>query len=178
MMAKRMVWSATPLAVFLFLFACEGEAPPEQSSDGGDMREAMIGTNKILLEIENQDIIDFINRYGWETRETGSGLRYYIYRQGNGPRARSGQTAVINYSVRLLTGDLVYSSEENGPRRFRIGRGGVESGLEEGIVLLRVGDRAKFILPAHLAHGLPGDGERIPQRAAIIYDVELIELID
>ena len=74
MMAKRMVWSATPLAVFLFLFACEGEAPSEQSSDGGDMREAMIGTNKILLEIENQDIIDFIDRYGWETRETGSGL--------------------------------------------------------------------------------------------------------
>jgi FKBP-type peptidyl-prolyl cis-trans isomerase FkpA len=134
--------------------------------------------NKALLEIENQEILDFIERYGWDTRETGSGLRYFIFQHGEGLHARRGQLAVVEYKISLLTGDLVYSSKEEGPLSFQIGRGGVESGLEEGILLMREGDRAKLIMPAHLAHGVPGDGDRIPKRAAIVYDVELIRLLD
>jgi FKBP-type peptidyl-prolyl cis-trans isomerase FkpA len=142
------------------------------------LHQSLEATNQALLEVEKQEIIDFIGRYGWDAEETGSGLWHYIYREGEGPPARTGQWAVIHYSIRLLTGDLVYESGENEPKTFRIGRGGVESGLEEGILLMRVGDRAKFVLPAHLAHGVPGDGHRIPKRAAIVYDVELIGLED
>jgi FKBP-type peptidyl-prolyl cis-trans isomerase len=43
-------------------------------------------------------------------------------------------------------------------------------------LLLRVGDKARFILPSHLAHGVPGDGVKIPRRATIIYDLELINI--
>lgn len=158
-----------------FLIACNaspsGPAPV-------DPRLGLEETNQALLEIEQQEIIDFIDRYGWDAEDTGSGLWHYIYRQGDGPLARTGQWATIRYSIRLLTGDLVYESGAEGPRNFRIGRGGVESGLEEGILLMRLGDRAKFIMPAHLAHGVPGDGYRIPKRAAIVYDVELIGLAD
>jgi FKBP-type peptidyl-prolyl cis-trans isomerase len=52
----------------------------------------------------------------------------------------------------------------------------VESGLEEGILLLREGDKAKFILPPHLAHGLLGDDNKIPARSIIVYDLELLSL--
>jgi len=52
----------------------------------------------------------------------------------------------------------------------------VESGLEEGILLLRVGDKATFIMPPHLAHGLQGDGDRIPARSIIMYDVLLLKV--
>lgn len=76
----------------------------------------------------------------------------------------------------MLTGDLVYSSEIAGEREFRIGRGGVELGLEEGILLMREGDKARFIMPSHLAHGVPGDGVKIPARAAIVYDLELLKV--
>jgi FKBP-type peptidyl-prolyl cis-trans isomerase len=54
----------------------------------------------------------------------------------------------------------------------------VESGLEEGILLLQEGDKARFIMPPHLAHGLIGDRDKIPARATIIYDLELVSLSD
>jgi FKBP-type peptidyl-prolyl cis-trans isomerase len=46
--------------------------------------------------------------------------------------------------------------------------------LHEGIQLLHVGDKAIFILPSHLAHGLLGDEDKIPPHSAVIYDIELL----
>lgn len=134
-------------------------------------------TNVLLIETENQEIEDFIERYGWQMFDTGTGLRVDIYRRGDGESVLPGHVAVIDYRVFLLNGEMIYSSEEDGLKQFRIGQGGVESGLEEGILLLRKGDKARFIIPSHLAHGLPGDGYRIPQLATIIYDLELLDLL-
>lgn len=160
-----------------FLFSSCGETAQERElPDSETLKETLAETNKLLLSTEDQEIRDFVERYGWEVKETGSGLRYYIYHEGDGPPAKTGNIASIDYSIHLITGDRVYSSEEEGPREFEIGKGGVESGLEEGILLLRQGDKAKFILPSHLAHGVPGDGVKIPKRATIVYDVELLEL--
>lgn len=136
----------------------------------------MLKANQILIETEKQEIADFIERNQWQMQETGSGLHYMIYENGNGPKAEIDDIAVFHFSLYLLTGDLLYTSENSGPSEFRIGHGGVESGLEEGMKLLRVGDKARFILPSHLAFGLPGDGLKIPQRASVVYDIELIEL--
>jgi len=48
--------------------------------------------------------------------------------------------------------------------------------LEEGLLLLHQGDKAKFIIPSHLAYGLLGDQKQIPPGATLVYDVELIQL--
>jgi FKBP-type peptidyl-prolyl cis-trans isomerase FkpA len=164
------------LSLFMLIFACNRPAEVRQLPDQQEMRKTLEETNKILLESEKQEIKDFISRYGWEMKETGSGLWYQIYQDGNGAQASAGHIALINYSIRLITGDLVYSSETDGAREFRIGRGGVELGLEEGILFMKEGDRARFIMPSHLAHGVPGDGVKIPARATIVYDVELVKV--
>jgi len=57
-----------------------------------------------------------------------------------------------------------------------VGHGGVESGLEEAVLLLHAGDKARIIIPSHLAYGLVGDDDKIPARATLIYEIELIEL--
>lgn len=164
------------LLVLFVLPACQRPAERRTEPDQKELREALEATNKILLDTEKQEIRDFIARYGWQMTETGSGLWYQIYEQGNGKQAQPGMMATLNYTLHLITGDLVYSSDKDGPKQFRIGRGGVEPGMEEGILLLRQGDKARFIMPSHLAYGVPGDGARIPTRAAIVYDVELIYL--
>jgi len=179
--AKSLSYTAHMLAVLaaMFLFSCSRSerGQPAVAEQNSVINQALERTNIWLIDAESQEIDDFIERYGWEMKETGTGLRYTIYERGTGRAAEEGMTALFNYSVFLLTGELVYSSEEQGAKHFRIGQGGVESGLEEGMLLLRMGDKARFILPSHLAHGVPGDGVRIPQRSTIIYEIELLDLI-
>ena len=108
--------------------------------------------------------------------KTGTGLRYMIYEHGNGTKADNGKTAELKYSLRLLSGENIYTSDERGLKEFEIGKGGVESGLEEGILFLKKGDHVKFIIPSHLAFGLLGDGDKIPAKATLVYDIELINI--
>lgn len=138
--------------------------------------ESLMEVNKNLVRTEDQKIDDFIQRYHWKMKDTGTGLRYWIYREGNGPKAEPGKVAEIAYTVSLLNGEVCYSSDEEGPKSFVIGKGNIESGLEEGILLLKEGDRAKFIIPSHLAFGLLGDMKKIPAKAVLVYDVELLKI--
>lgn len=140
------------------------------------VKESLMQVNKNLVKGEDQQIEDFIARYNWDMKTSGTGLRYMVYRNGNGPAAVKGKMAEIAYSITLLDGSEVYSSEEDGTKTFEIGKGGVESGLEEGILLLNEGDRAKFIIPSHLAFGLLGDQKKIPAKATLVYDLELIKI--
>ncbi len=121
---------------------------------------------------EKREIDNFIKAHHWHMRETGTGLRYHILVKGKGYKAHIGQIAKIRYSVELFNGQKIYS----GVKSFRIGYGGVESGLEEGIILLKTGEEARFILPSHLAYGLSGDGHKVPPHSPLIYRVELLEL--
>lgn len=159
-----------------FMFACGSQSGENRQPDRKEMQENLIGANALLIDAEDQEILDFIDRHGWQMEATGSGLRYMIYNEGSGPKAEIDHIAHLRYNISLITGDQIYSSQDDGVRQFRIGRGGVESGLEEGILLLRVGDKARLILPSHLAHGVPGDGAKIPRRATIIYDIELVDI--
>ena len=99
-----------------------------------------------------------------------------IAEQGNGPKVKDGDIITIRYNLWLINGNLVYNSIDDGPKTFLVGKGGVESGLEEGVLLLHDGDKARFILPAHLAYGLLGDEKKIPPRTAIVYELELIKI--
>jgi FKBP-type peptidyl-prolyl cis-trans isomerase FkpA len=139
-------------------------------------RKKMIEVNKILLKKDEQRIRGYIERQGLTMKETETGLWYQIEDKGTGIVAERGKIARIAYKVDLLDGTTCYSSEKDGIKEFLIGKGGVESGLEEGILLMHVGGKALFILPPHLAYGLPGDGNCIPARAIIQYHVELLSL--
>lgn len=138
--------------------------------------ESLIKKNKKLVK-EDEDIIrSFIKRKNWNMELTGTGLFYEIYKKSTGVKADSGKLAAINYKISLLDGTLCYSSGSLGPKTFIITQGGVESGLEEGILLMREGEKARFIMAPHLAYGLVGDGNKIPARSIIVYDVELIKI--
>lgn len=174
-------WLPYFLFTTLFIYACsnkprEIENHKDQSAQHG---EKLVHINKYLVGKDADIIRGYIKRRKWDMQVTQTGLWYKIYNTGNGSKATPGQKATLTYKVELLeNGTTCYSSEETGPKIFTIGKGGVEKGLEEGILLLNEGDKATFILPPHLAHGLMGDEHCIPARAIIIYDVELIKLSD
>ena len=144
--------------------------------DYGETRKSLIKVNRLLVKKDSAKIAEYIKGRNWNMIETKTGLWYMIYKKGAGKKSKEGLYATINFNLTLLDGTQCYSSDSLGPKCFRIGRGSVESGLEEGILLLKEGDKAKFILPPHLAHGLVGDDNRIPARSIIVYDVELVSL--
>ncbi len=169
------------MAVLLFLLmtACgEGgkSGSSEKAAPYGEIKDSLIRENKELARMEQENIENFLERRGWDMKQTGTGLRYLIYEKGKGQKARKGLMAKVNYEVSLLDGTVVYTSDSTGAKSFRIGQDDVESGLHEGILRMREGGKAKFILPAHLAHGLFGDLRKIPVHASIVYDIALLEL--
>lgn len=168
-------WSL--IIVGMLLFACNGE---EQNSnvelDPNQVKEALIAANKTAAEEESLQIDGYVRRRKLDVITTGTGLRYQIYKKGDGEKAAIGKRAVVAYEVSLIDGRVCYSTKEHGPEEFKIGSDRVESGLVEGICYMSVGDKARIIIPSHLAHGLVGDFEKIPVRSTIIYDIELIKL--
>jgi FKBP-type peptidyl-prolyl cis-trans isomerase len=159
------------------LMSCMNEPVPVQpKANLSPVDDTIVSMNRQVVKDENQEIEDYISRHNWRMERTPTGLRYHIYLNGKGPRPEKGQTVTIRYSLTLLTGENVYSSSSGGDRKFMLGKAETESGLEEGIRMMRKGDRARFILPSHLAHGLLGDLNKIPPRAALVYEVELLNI--
>jgi FKBP-type peptidyl-prolyl cis-trans isomerase FkpA len=150
------------------------KGPPRKNPTEADL----VQINKYLVKKDQQTIANFAARKGWEMQTTKTGLWYMIVSHGNGAPATEGNIAVLNYAVYLLDGTLCYSSDSLGVKKFRIGQGNVETGLEEGVLLLRQGDKARFIMPPYLSHGLLGDSDKIPARSIILYEVELLAIHD
>lgn len=109
--------------------------------------------------------------------ETPSGLRYKILQEGEGKKATKGATVSVHYKGQLLDGTVFDSSyKRKQPIDFSIGVGQVIPGWDEGIQLLKVGDKARFVIPSNLAYGESGAGGVIPPSATLIFDVELMSV--
>ncbi|MEM9144387.1 MAG: peptidylprolyl isomerase [Bacteroidota bacterium] len=108
--------------------------------------------------------------------KTPSGLCYKLIQKGSGAHAQKGQQVSVHYEGALLDGKVFDSSyRRNQPFDFKLGIGQVIPGWDEGIALLKVGDKARFVIPSELAYGSGGAGNGlIPPNAALLFDVELI----
>lgn len=107
--------------------------------------------------------------------QTKSGLRYKIIQKGNGAKAEKGKGVSVHYEGSLLNGQVFDSSyPRKQPIDFQLGVGQVIPGWDEGIGLLKVGDKARFVIPSDLAYGSEGAGGVIPPNAILIFDVELM----
>lgn len=162
--------------LLLIAVSCNSEKNKDEVKDWHKINKQLIDINKYLVKEDKERIESFIKRNGWNMQETSTGLWYEIYETVNGEPAEENLIATIDYRVELLDGTLCYSSDSTGTLTFKIGKGNVESGIQEGILMLKEGDKARFILPPHLAFGLVGDDNKIPPRSIIIYYIDLISL--
>ena len=158
----------------------EGEAQQDLSPEQyREMKKDLMAANKQWHEQEMMDIEDYVQRHNWKMTTTGSGLKYIVYQKADTslPRAQAGQIAVINYSISLLNDSICYASEGE-PDEFLIGMDNVESGLHEGITYMRKGEKARLIFASNLAFGLVGDMDQVPPQSPLIYDIELVDILD
>ncbi len=109
--------------------------------------------------------------------KTPSGLRYKIIQKGSGKKAEKNKTVSVHYEGSLENGKVFDSSySRKKPIEFPLGQGNVIEGWDEGIALLQVGDKARFVIPSHLGYGAQGAGGVIPPNATLIFDVELMDV--
>lgn len=161
------------LLIQVILYSCLRDTPEQNEKVKAIDEETLISTNRYIIQKEVERIGNYVERRGWDMDTTKSGLWYIIIKKGTGPDAVKGKIATIEYEISLLDGTVCYSSEQSGLKQFAIGSGGVESGLEEGILLLNEGAEAIFILPPYLAYGIPGDQKKIPPNASLVYNLKL-----
>ncbi len=96
---------------------------------------------------------------------------------GSGATAKSGDRVTVHYTGTLLDGTVFDSSRTRGaPFDFRLGRGEVIPGWEQGIAGMKIGGRRTLTIPPDLAYGSQGAGAAVPPNAPLVFDVELLSL--
>jgi peptidyl-prolyl cis-trans isomerase A (cyclophilin A) len=109
--------------------------------------------------------------------QTDSGLRYKIIQKGSGAQAEKGKSVSVHYEGSLDNGQVFDSSyRRKDPITFTLGIGQVIQGWDEGIALLKEGDKARFVIPSYLGYGERGAGGVIPPNATLVFDVELVKV--
>jgi tetratricopeptide (TPR) repeat protein len=111
-----------------------------------------------------------------DTLQTASGLRYFYVQKGEGVSANAEDVIIADYIGYFTDGKIFDSSIDRGqPFVFTLGKGQVIKGMDEGVSMMRVGDRMIFIMPPELAYGEKGAGDVIPPNTTLIFDVELLD---
>ena len=130
-----------------------------------------------LLEIMPVIKIEEFDIEGKVSSKTESGLEYILVWEGTGIKAAPGNTVNVHYTGYLEDGTIFDSSlKRDQPFNFTLGMGRVIKGWDEGVALMKAGDKARLIIPADLGYGERGAGGVIPPNATLIFDVELLEV--
>ena len=114
-----------------------------------------------------------------EAIKTSTGLRYIILKEGTGDeRPKAGDSAAVLYQGRLLSGTVFGENKDRAnPFKVRVGRDGLIAGWEEALKQMRRGEKRLIIVPYELGYGTRGDPPRIPRRATLIFEIELLDII-
>ena len=163
------------LLLLVALFSCNEKPKKPVEIPKQEMKQSMETANRYLLNEEQEEIDSYVKRHGLEMTQTGTGLRYQVLKEGSGNQINIGDVVSIDYELHSLRGELIYSSENEGVKSFKVGDGSVETGLDEAMTHLHYGDVAKLILPFHLAYGLHGDDNKIPEYATLVYTIKINE---
>lgn len=167
--------------LFIFLIgivsACRTDDPVVKE-DINWTKENSTDLGKNIAIQEEIDIELFLEMHkDWEMVKTGSGLRYYIYEQGEVDslyKPIEGSIAEIEYVITLLDGTECNRTEDDEYEEVRVDKSDIESGVQEALKKMSIGDKAKLIVPSHLGHGLVGDLKNIPPLTTLVMDIHLI----
>lgn len=127
-------------------------------------KNTKLGERFLTQNLQNKDIV-----------KTASGLQYQVLKQGQGMSPHANSTVTLNYEGRLLD-QTVFDSSIARQQPVTLKLNEMIKGLNEGVQLMKEGEKARFFIPAQLAYGEIGSGDVIEPNSTLIFDVELIKV--
>ncbi|MFT4545958.1 MAG: peptidylprolyl isomerase [Bacteroidia bacterium] len=155
---------------------------PSELGYGSADRPTIPANSTLIFDVQLMDVKKVIKPVpyetaGFDTVSTGTGLRYIRLNKTDGVAVTPGSTVAVHYTGYLYDGTVFDSSITRGePISFPIGVNRVIKGWDEGIALLKVGEKARLLIPYQLAYGERGAGGMIKPKADLIFDVELVSV--
>ncbi|MGL9751497.1 MAG: peptidylprolyl isomerase [Symbiopectobacterium sp.] len=127
------------------------------------------------LAVEGQNfLVDNAGKDG--VNQTESGLQFRVLTQGEGAIPARQDRVRVHYTGRLIDGNVFDNSVQRGqPAEFPVS--GVIPGWIEALTLMPVGSKWELYIPHNLAYGERGAGASIPPFSALIFEVELLEIL-
>ena len=143
--------------VFLVLSSCSFETAATHRNDA------------------NIEFLNYLSDNNIEETPTESGLVFINILEGSGDSPVAGSKVAVNYTGYLLDGQKFDSSfDRNAPMVFTVGSGMVIKGLDEAVMLMKRGGKAKVVIPYYLAYGDSGYGH-IPSYTNLVFYLELVD---
>jgi FKBP-type peptidyl-prolyl cis-trans isomerase/cyclophilin family peptidyl-prolyl cis-trans isomerase len=142
-----------------------------------DIELLSVQTPEQLQAAQQKELQDFIAEAetGKKFEKTASGLMYLKLTEGKGPAVTPTSKIQAHYTGWLLNGTKFDSSVDRAqPITVDLARGGVIPGWLEGLKLMRLGDKWKFVIPPELAYGPAGRPPVIPANSALVFDIEIV----
>ncbi|HLP08856.1 MAG TPA: FKBP-type peptidyl-prolyl cis-trans isomerase [Opitutaceae bacterium] len=125
----------------------------------------------------NWEELNTIDQKWPQAKATTTGLRYVVLQEGRGDLPRSGDTVKVLYKGMFFDGRVFDEALDPAqPFTFRLGRSQIIEGWEEGIALMRVGEKRILIVPYDLAYGSRGQPPRIPRQTSLVFEVEMLAI--
>jgi FKBP-type peptidyl-prolyl cis-trans isomerase len=146
----------------------------------GSQSSASIPANSVLkldletlkLRSEDQQIEDYTKGTNFPvTEKTASGLRIIKTVESNGTPLKAGLLATVKYTGYLASNITQF---DTGQIDVALGDGAVVKGFEEGLLKLKVGEKATLVFPSTIGYGTTGSGAKIPPYSPLIFTVEII----
>ena len=121
--------------------------------------------------------LEIVEKRWPEAVRTSTGLRTVLVKEGSGDLVQRGDLVSVLYKGELLDGKVFDQTvDATKPFTFRVGRGQVIDGWEHGLQLMRPGEKRILIVPFELGYGTRGDPPKIPRRATLVFEVEVVEV--
>ena len=131
--------------------------------------------NDLPDKSQNAEYIKQVAKLTKGMEKTPSGLCYKITKKGKGMKPKKGYLVKVHYTGTLIDGTEFDSSTKRGvPLPLKLGVGMVIKGWDEGLSLLTVGSKARFVIPGDLAYAARGSGKTIGPNETLVFDVELV----
>ena len=169
-----MIPRTSPLLALALLAAC-GSGSSDGGAGGGppDALADAPTEGADATDPQRRFLVDNAARDG--VTVTASGLQHETLRAADGPRPGADAVVTVHYVGTLVDGTGFDSSRARGePSTFALGS--VIEGFAEGLQLMGVGSRYRFVMPAEIAYGDAGVAPDIAPGATLVFDVELLEI--